>query len=384
MSLNNTETLTESVLSKPINAEKLTISDLDNLQIHFIFSTGRSGSTLLPFILQMHDHVSMASEEYFAVSLAPKYEHIKNWTKDIIHQYANDFILFSDGKLFPLFAGKDFMIALLSQFQEHLTYERVIKLSYLCFASNKDLTQLKVVIDKQLRYYLLKEYIRLFPNSKFIFLCRDARDNIYSKYNKALRKKRKPTTCWDIYTWLYTYKEYLKYPQIKQQSFLLQYEKLIQHPESTLHELSEFLNIEYTPHFLDYYLQAELIFNSIQNPKVKEHFSIMHKSLTQPINPEKIDEWRKNMHRPEIKNLCDTTWKITEKANSAFGYIAHDNYDSNTKSTPCIIERLKIKLSLLVSRSYFSYTPFFIRRFIKLKLYKHRINKNTIFDAYLR
>jgi hypothetical protein len=46
--------------------------DLKNISLNFILSTGRTGSTLLSSMLNMHPEILSVSEEPFAYNLYPK------------------------------------------------------------------------------------------------------------------------------------------------------------------------------------------------------------------------------------------------------------------------------------------------------------------------
>jgi hypothetical protein len=134
----NTSPEFNPIVAQPYNIDKVTLEQVDNLKINYIFTTGRSASTLLGVMLMMHEQVIFTSEEVFPIILRQKYRSIKSWTTKTIQQYCDDFVLMSEGKLYPLFAGKEVLKQLLLKFQNQLNYERVIRLSYLAFGINKD------------------------------------------------------------------------------------------------------------------------------------------------------------------------------------------------------------------------------------------------------
>jgi hypothetical protein len=108
------------IVGKPYNIDKVTLSQIDNLNITYIFTTGRSASTLLGVMLMMHEEVIFTSEEVFPVVLQQKYKSVKHWTEQTIKEYCEDFVIMSEGMLYPLFTGKDVLYNLLMQFKEHL------------------------------------------------------------------------------------------------------------------------------------------------------------------------------------------------------------------------------------------------------------------------
>ncbi len=242
-----------SIIGKPYNIDKVTLQQIDNLNITYIFTTGRSASTLLGVMLMMHEEVILTTEEVNPVILKQKYRNIKKWTADTIKNYCDDFVLMSEGKLYPLFCGKDVLYELLIRFKEHLNYERAIRISYLAFGVNKDLSKITTIVDKQLRYYLTEHYLNLFPFAKILFLIRDPRDNVYSKYNRAIRKKIKPQICTYIYTWLEAISEYYKLFQKHKSSFIIvNYENLINNSQDTMQKICSYLNIPHSEELFKY------------------------------------------------------------------------------------------------------------------------------------
>jgi hypothetical protein len=371
------------IVGKPYNIDKVTLSQIDNLNITYIFTTGRSASTLLGVMLMMHEEVIFTSEEVFPVVLQQKYKSVKHWTEQTIKEYCEDFVIMSEGKLYPLFTGKDVLYNLLMQFKEHLNFERVIRISYLAFGVNKDLSKITTIIDKQLRYYLSENYLKLFPDAKVLLLIRDPRDNVYSKYNRAKRREINPQPCIYIQTWKIAFSTYFKLLKKYQNKFLIvNYEKLINESKEMMMKISDFLSLTYTENYFKYPELTKLFFDSIKHPKLKEHFNITHKSLTMPISPQKVNEWMKEMNNPEIAHLINTTWTSTKEIAIQSNYQTHPEY--KVEKIYCIKSYLKTQTSFVSSFIYFHYLPFKIKKFIKIKKYPQRQNAVTSFDRFLR
>lgn len=372
------------IVAKPFNIDKVTLDQIDNLNINYIFTTGRSASTLLGVMLMMHDQVVFSSEEVFPIILKQKYGKIKQWTEKEITQYCDDFVLLSEGKLYPLFCGKDVLFELLSKFQKHLNYERVIKLSYLSFGGGKDLSKIKNVVDKQLRYYLAEYYLKLFPTAKIILLVRDPRDNTFSKHNRAKRRGITPQDDVYTYTWLNAYHQYLYLLRKYHLKYILvQYEQFIENSEMTMQQISDFLHIRYTQKYFDYPQITRSFFESINYPELKKHFTITHSSLLQPISPTKINEWKNQMHIPEIKNMIDHAWDITKHIAQQFSFQEHENFTPPKTTWASIKIKFRLQLNYLISFIYFQLVPFFVKRWIKHYKYPYRNNALSTFDRFL-
>ncbi len=371
------------VIGKPYNIEKVTLNQIDNLQISYIFTTGRSASTLLGVMLMMNEHVVFTSEEIFPVILKQKYAHIKKWDEKIIQAYCDDFVLMSEGKLYPLFSGKDVLYQLLTKFQEQLNFERAIRLSYLSFGINKDLSKVTTIVDKQLRYYLAHHYLELFPKAKILLLVRDPRDNVFSKYKRAERKGIAKDTCLYIHTWKEAFEKYFNI--LKKNNapyYIVNYENLIHHSQDTMQKISDFLNIPYTNQYFHYPHVVNDFFSNIQHPQLKKHFLITHKSLQQPISPQKINEWQHHLHDKNIKYLINATWTSTKKLATKLNYKEHHNYIPEKLS--CLKSILKVKWTFVSSYIYFNCLPYSLKKQIKIKKYPHRINAISAYDKFLR
>lgn len=373
----------QPIIGKPYNIDKLSLQQIDNLQITYIFTTGRSASTLLGAMLMMHEQALLTSEEVFPIVLKQKYQHIRSWTEQTIKEYCNDFVLMSEGKLYPLFCGKDVLYELLIKFKAHLNYERVIRLSYLAFGVNKDLSKITTIVDKQLRYYLSENYLKLFPNAKILLLVRDPRDNVFSKYNRAKRKKIKPATCIYIQTWKAAFSTYLKLLKKHNSNFLIvNYEKLINDSVNTMKQISDYLSLPYTDNYFNYHEITKSFFDTISYPELYDNLIIIHKSLTQPITPQKVNEWQDQMNNPEIARIINATWLETKNIAHPFHYTSHNNYSPHKIN--CFKALLSVKYNFITSYLYFHCFPYFLKKLIKKTKYPYRKNAVTSYDIFLR
>ncbi len=367
------------IVGKPFNIEKVTLNQIDNLQISYIFTTGRSASTLLGTMLMMNEQVIFTSEEIFPVILKQKYAHIKKWNEKTIQEYCDDFVLMSEGILYPLFSGKDTLYELLLQFKDHLNYERVIRISYLSFGINKDLSKITTIVDKQLHYYIAHHYLNLFPNAKVLLLVRDPRDNVFSKYKRAERKGIEKDICLYIHTWKEAFNKYFNTLKKNNISYyIVTYEHLINNSNDTMQKISDFLNIPYTDAYFSYPNLVNNFFSNIQHPQLKEHFLITHKSLQQPVSPQKINEWKHHLDNKNINRLINATWTFTKQLASKLNYKEHHNYKS--EKFPCFKSILKVKWEFISSYIYFNCLPYFLKKQIKRKKYPHRINAISAYD----
>lgn len=297
--------------------------DIRHTSLNFILSTGRTGSTLLSSMLNMHPGIISVSEEPFAYNLYPKYKDVTNWDDATISGFCYDFYLFSEGKLEPQFGKSDDLVKLLTEHKATLTGEMAIKLAYFAFFPNKDKSQVTTIVDKELKFhYFLDDVAAWYPQSKFIILLRDPRDNVLIKLKRAVKKKKRESVLFFAKTWNYEYaKLYEKIKGISPDRYIqVKYEDLVSAPEETLKRISGFLSVDYTPKMMDYdqKFKEEIKKAELIGDTVKQHLSMYHEGLTQKVSTEKVGIWKKEL-RPEDNN---TIWSICEKTALSSGYEA--------------------------------------------------------------
>lgn len=149
-----------------------------------------------------------------------------------------------------------------------------------------------------------------------------------------------------------------------------------------MQKISDFLNIPYSEAYFNYPNVVNNFFSNIQHPQLKKHFLITHKSLQQPISPQKINEWQHHLDDKNIKYLINATWTSTKSLATKLNYKEHHNY--LPEKLFCLKSILKIKWALVSSYIYFNYLPYFIKKQIKIKKYPHRINTISAYDKFLR
>lgn len=278
------------------------------LSLNFILSTGRTGSTLLSTMLNMHQNIISTSEEPFAYNLFPKYKNKTNWTDETIREYCFDFFLFSAGKLEPQFGKKDDLYQILKEHQAFLTGELAIKLSYLAFMPFKDKSQVNTIVDKELKsHFIVKQLSQYYPQAKFIVLTRDPRDNALVKRKRDLKKNQKRTYYLLSKIWDYEYASLLKkLARIDSKRYIIvKYEDLVSEPEKTLSRITQFLSLTYNSNMLNY----DSTFNErlssgkeTLNPKTISHLEGFHAGLGQKVSTDKVGIWQKELS-VEDKNL---------------------------------------------------------------------------------
>lgn len=297
------------------------MQNIDKISLNFILSTGRTGSTLLSSMLNMHPEILSVSEEPFAYNLYPKYKGVTNWDDQKIEEFCYDFYLFSEGKLEPQFGTKQDLIDVLTQHKNILTGENAIKLAYFAFFPNKDKSKVNTIVDKELKFHhFLDEVAAFYPNSKFIVLSRDPRDNVLIKIKRAIKKNKRPSTVFLAKTWNYEYKTlHNKISKLDSRRYIkVKYEDLVSEPEKELNKITSFLNLTYLPEMLDYdeKFKEEVKRNETAiGETVKQHLTLFHEGLTQKTNTKKVGIWKKELTQSQNDKIWTICGNIAEKYN---------------------------------------------------------------------
>ncbi len=342
------------------------IEDIDQIPIHFILCTERTGSSLLCLMLNLHPEIISPSEEPFALYLYPKYHKIVTWTDEDISSYVEDFFLLAEKNMDLYFTQRAIFHAELLANKNLLTYERIVKISYLNFydPDQKNKSSVRVIVDKQIKYvYHLDAIQHLFPSAKFLVLVRDVRDNIVSKSIRKLNWNKHPFFLAAI--WKGAYSRMLALPENNR--LILKFEDLIQSPESALKKICSFLSLEFSSNMLN----TEGVFeNYVDSQKEKldpaftEKLLAFHSGIRSPLDSKKIGQYKAFLSQKEqsiIEGQCQH-------------YLETFNYElSNKKKTGIIRFSLYQFLAFL-------YRPFLLMIYLALPLglktkFKKRRNK---------
>lgn len=350
--------------------------------MHFIVCTGRTGSTLLASMLNMHPNIVSISEETFAYSLNLKYRDVKNWDAETIKNFCYDFFLFSDGKLEPQFGTQEDLRIILEENAENLNAENAIKLAHLCFFPKKDKSEVTTLVDKQLIFHsILEEVAAMYPHCKFILLTRDPRDNALVKRRRAERENRKAFYPYFAFTWNYVYSTlYRKKQKIGASRFYdLKYEDLATDPVNTLQKICNFLDVPYDEIMMNYdeHLKKEIKSNeNVYSDVLKKNINILHQGLTEKVNTKKVGFWKENL----TKEQADLVWGITESTALKFGYSQEGCKPTKKYNLEWIKSWLKFYYGyILIPVSYFK-LPFFVRVWIKKLLYSKKFRSGKFSD----
>jgi hypothetical protein len=277
---------------------KITIDEVDDIEIHFVLCTERTGSSLFSLLLNLNDEILSPSEETFALYFYRTYAKKENWSKEDLIKFADEFWLMADKNLDLYFSKKEQFIRNLTAYREDLTFERLVKLCYLHFLPPKDKTNVRVIVDKQIKYFFhLPQIRKIFPSAKFIVLTRDVRDNVISKQNRKLNWHTHPFYLAALWNQTYSNVKHLA-----DCGFLtVRYEDLVTDTSIQLQKVCAYFDVNFQPKMTD-------------NTGVYDRFIAESKEGVAPEFIEKLVDFHSGLfQKPDISKIGQYKTKLDPK-----------------------------------------------------------------------
>ncbi len=331
----------------------------------FIVGMGRSGTTMLTNMLNLNPEVIACPENEFVMYAFSDFKN-KNFSDEkVISEFVNLFE-FKFSKIIS-FWKPGIELKQLIMFLKDKSYANVCKQVYLSYPFIKnDINSVSCIIDKNPIYSLYLDNLNaIFPNSKFIVLTRDYRDNVLSRKKYSDRHT-------SIYilgaSWNYFYKRIFK--SIKKNNlnhYILRYEDLVENPSASLQQVCTFLEIEFSDkmlHFQDLAKDIKQYIKENLNENDFNKLNTMHSNLEQTISNKRVAAYKNEFTENEIQ-ILDT---ICDNFGKKFNYL------SNSKSIKSLEFTLKLIASTCKIRVYY---------FLHALLLKMPIKYRLIFSKYI-
>ncbi|MBK8366606.1 MAG: sulfotransferase [Bacteroidetes bacterium] len=239
--------------------------------ITFIVGMGRSGTTMLTNMLNLNPNVIACPENEFVMFSFNDFKN-KDFTKETV---IDEFVNLFEHKFSKIISfwkpGKELKQSILNLTEK--SFANVCKQVYLNypFAINNP-ENVTCIVDKNPIYSLyLNELNTLFPNSKYIILTRDYRDN-------ALSRKKYSDKETSIYTlgasWNYYYNCIFK--SVKKNNlnhYIIRYEDLVNNPSDSLYKLCDFMELSFNDEMLNFQNLAKDIKKYIEQNLPENEYS---------------------------------------------------------------------------------------------------------------
>jgi hypothetical protein len=256
------------------------------LRLFFIVGRGRSGTTLLRQMLDAHPNLLVAPEALFIMNLYHKYSRIVKWNHKKVDDFYDD--LFLEKRLEDWNLDEISLKKQLHALGSNVSFPGMNKLVYANYAFVNRKLDTNLLGDKNPHYSLfIDKLMKLYPDSKYIHMVRDYRDNILS-YQDVRFDLNNTTTL--AYRWKKYNKTILKYSKrYPDQFFLLKYEDLVTKPDECLRSICVFLGVEFNPVMLQFY--------QFQHSTSK---FVWHKNISKPLDKSRLDKWKTKMQQSDV------------------------------------------------------------------------------------
>ncbi|MDP4281967.1 MAG: sulfotransferase [Bacteroidota bacterium] len=284
---------------------------IDQIPIFFILGRPRSGTTLLRTLFDAHPNVKIPIEYPFFFYLYSRYR-----KQGKIH-YEDALNLFEELRTQKVFNQRYFdylkldetaFLESLKNYKEGLSPMNFYKLVNYHSGSMFPKEDILWIGDKNPIYSIYpKKLAKLFPDAKFICITRDYRDNFVSMRKFEFEALN---TFLLSYRWKYVVRLALKMRKKYPDRFrIIKYEDLVSDPAKHVPELCEYLSLPYHSEVMDFYTKKAEVPAYIPEEMLMKY----HKSLTEPINKNKIDLWKKELTPKQIRQMDFTVGKLADK-----------------------------------------------------------------------
>lgn len=320
---------------------------LAKIPFFFILSMGRSGSTLLEFLLDAHPNINIPLESTFIIHLYYKYGKKTSWTKKEKNAFIHD--LYTDDKLANFWEiDRNQLERDVLNTKPNVTFFELCQIITANYVSFYPKEEIKVQGSKNPVYGLWSEELhQLNKESKFIHLVRNPMGVTASQ--KKLGHKH---TVYYAYRWNLVQKKIETLKQKNPANFItVNYESLINQPEDELKRICTFLGITFLPKQLQFNEKIKIFHKQItasnENEKIKM-FNSHLKNLVHPIKKSIGDSWNNILSEQEKEDIAH----ITNDVASQYGYYCnHGKF-----KMVFIFAQLKLKFRYLRHKLYYRFS----------------------------
>ena len=310
----------------------------DQNKFHFIVGIGRSGTTLLMSMLNAHPAIQATPEINFFNFFSAQWESRKHFSEADKKRVMQFVLRYKNHN----FSGFGFDLGHFEE-MESSSFNALYKNFYSSFTYGGERKQSRFFFDKNpINSLYLERIIRLFPDSKFVFLLRDPRAGYLSRKQKI--NFRSTNIYFNAYRWFLYNQEVLKYVTLyPEKFFILRYEDLVSDTEHEMRRMATFFHFDYDERMLRFH--ENVTKNSLQKAagEKQERALTKYSDLSKPVNTSRMNAWEHELNAEEI-HIIDT---ITSRLASAFGYEKHAAATGTFSRLKALKGRIKARTGIL-------------------------------------
>jgi hypothetical protein len=276
---------------------------------------GRSGTTMLTSMLNMHEEIVATPENEFILFSHSSYKNknfdqpstVRSFSKIFDYNFNNVINIWKPDNIEKRIAG---LI--------HKSFANVCKQVYLDYPLAHDKTNdVKYIVDKNPFYSLHINILNeLYPQAKYIVIVRDYRDNIVSRKKYSDKK----SSLYELAAaWNYYYKQIFdSITKYNLPFYVIRYEDLVKFPEQKLREICSFLGVDFCDEMLsfqDFSKKIKQHAKGILSESNYEKISNMHSNLDKKVNTERVQAFKNELSVTDINMLNYFCAKFSQKFN---------------------------------------------------------------------
>ncbi|MEA3446047.1 MAG: sulfotransferase [Bacteroidota bacterium] len=307
------------------------------IPLFFIIGRARSGTTLLRTLFDAHPNVKIPIEAPVIMQMNKKYGKITEWTKGLLLEFYDDLLRVKDFNKWEIDEEK--LKSELLKHEGQSNFKQLINTIYLNSPTIFRKEKIMLLGDKNPIYSIsIKNLFKLYPEAKYIHLKRDHRAHIVSMQKAGLYAT-------DIvalaFRWKYSANKLSNLKGKCPDSFFsLRYEDLVNAPEKHLQGICTFLNIPFCPEVINYHELTNELYNTKLENTIEEH----HKRVFKPIDASRVDSWKNEMSKANIKIADYVVGRWAEK----------EGYERQFTKFPFSL-KIKVFPAILYQRLFYAY-----------------------------
>lgn len=348
---------------------------LNDISVHYIVGSNRSGTTLLTTVLNANDTVLSTPEVRFTMAFWGKYGKqnpvLPNFAKDlntyiqIIYKYVQQA---RKMQLSLTDFDKDTYFNFDTEQLKQLSYANLCKLLLFNIQlPNKNYDTVKTIVDKNPDYtFYIKQLLEIYPDAKFLVAMRDYRAVVLSQ------KESIETGTGDIATQAYLWHIYNKeigkiMRQYEGRIMPVYYEQMVQQPETVVRQICTFLSIDFVPEMLNPQQKIKVKEQDLQSNDISERDKKKIGDLIKPINTSRMEAWKQGLTQNEILLIEHFCAKTGQK----FGYQPTSQISAATHlklNMRYLFRIIYIQIAFTILTKYYFLLPFSLRIFLMNKI----------------
>jgi len=328
---------------------------------HFIIGMGRSGTTLLLSMLNSVETNVCVPEIPIALYLYNSHRNRREFNVNDVRQILS---LRTKLKYIRNVNVKD------SYFVDNVinckNYKDFIQVASLSTSDNSKKIQLiENIIDKNPIYTFYTDALSsIFPEPKFLIMTRNPFGYVNSCIEsidpgKKARSAEFYSLAYDIYA-----KEIEKIQKkYFNRALVVQYEDLVENPESTMKNICNFLSIDFKLEMLEFYKKTFNLDHKKEglNDSQKTRIQFKYQALSKPVNTSRIESWKNKLSKKQINIISSITSNEAKK----FGYDI--SYHQKNYSINYLKSVLYIQIYFMFARKFY-HLPIWLREIFRVKV----------------